>query len=321
MTTLVTGGTGFVASNIVRILAERGHNVVCLDMVAPHELIRAYIEPWSSQVTFVKGDILNEEDVERAAASGIDKIVHAAVFTGLLPDIERDRSRSIVDINLMGTTNLLELARRQSVDRFVYVSSGSVYGDDLDPDEVLHEDSPANPHTLYAVGKYTSELLTRRYGELHSFQTASVRLGGPYGPMERVTGHRANQSLLKEWTGNIVRGEPIEVGDRSIKRSFTYVADIAAGVCAVLDAPNLAHDVYNNSWAGSTTLGEVIGILEELRPGLRVTDVSRQDDVSGRANKMDVARIGEDVGFVAQIGLASGLRDYLAWREATGFTE
>ena len=321
MATLVTGGTGFVASHIVRTLAERGHKVVCLDMVAPHELVRGLVEPWASQVTFVQGDILNQEDVERAAASGIDRIVHAAVFTGVIPEIERDRSRSIVDINVMGTANLLELARRQSVDRFVYVSSGSVYGDDLDPDEVLHEDRPANPHTLYAVGKYTSELLTRRYGELHSFQTASVRLGGPYGPMERVTGHRANQSLLKEWTGNIVRGEPIEVGDRSIKRSFTYVADIAAGVCAVLDAPSLSHDVYNNSWAGSTTLGEVIAVLEELRPGLQVTDVPRQDDMSGRANQMDVARIRDDVGFVAQTGLASGLRDYLAWREATGFTE
>ena len=85
---------------------------------------------------------------------------------------------------------------------------------------MLHEDTPTNPRSLYAVGKYASELLTRRFGELHSFQTASVRLGGPYGPMERVTGHRANQSILKTWTGNIVRGEPIEVADRNIKRSF-----------------------------------------------------------------------------------------------------
>ena len=135
--------------------------------------------------------------MEWTAASGIDKIIHAAVFTGILPEIERGRSRSIVDINLMGTTNLLELARRQSVDRFVYVSSGSVYGDAPGLEEVLHEDTPPNPRSLYAIGKYTSELLTRRYGELHGFQTASVRLGGPYGPMERVTGHRANQSLLR----------------------------------------------------------------------------------------------------------------------------
>ena len=319
MVTLVTGGTGFVGSNIVRTLAQRGHSVICLDLAAPDTLVRGYLEPWLSQVTFVQGDILDQEDVERATL-GIDKIVHAAVFTGILPEVERGQSRSIVDINVMGTTNLLELARRLSVDRFIYVSSGSVYGDDTVLDEVLHEETPPNPGSLYAVGKYTSELLTRRYGELHGFQSASVRLGGPYGPMERVTGHRANQSLLKEWTGNVVRGEPIEVGDRTVKRSFTYVADIAAGVCAVLDAPTLSYGVYNNSSADWTTMAEAVAGLQDLRPDLRTTDVSKKD-LSSRANRMDVTRMEHDVGFVAQFDLATGLWDYLAWREATGFTE
>jgi nucleoside-diphosphate-sugar epimerase len=320
MATLVTGGTGFVGSNIVRSLAQRGHSVICLDLVAPGPLVRGYLQPWMSQVTFVEGDILNQEDVERAAASGIDKIVHAAVFTGILAEVERGRSRSIVDINLMGTTNLLELARRLSVDRFVYVSSGSVYGDDTGPNDVLYEDTPPRPRSLYAIGKYTSELLTRRYGELHGFQGVSVRLGTPYGPMERVTDHRANQSLLKEWTGNVVRGEPIEVGDSAVKRSFTYVADIAEGVCAVLDAPALSYDVYNNSSAELTTMAEVAAALQDLRPDLRTIEVSGKE-LTGRASSMDVTRMEEDVGFVAKFDLMAGLRDYLAWREATGFTE
>ncbi len=115
-----------------------------------------------SQVTLVQGDIMDEEDLGRAASSGIDKIVHAAVFTGVLPHIEKERSRSIVDINLMGTTNLLELARRISVDRFVYVSSGSVYGDGPSLDEVLHEETHLSLPTLYAIGNYTGDLLTRR---------------------------------------------------------------------------------------------------------------------------------------------------------------
>ena len=320
MATLVTGGTGFVGSNIVKTLAQRGHSVISLDLAAPDTLVKAYLEPWVSQVKFVQGDILDQEQVERAAAAGVDKIVHAAVFTGILPEIEKARSRSIVDINLMGTTNLLELAGRLSVDRFVYVSSGSVYGDDPGLDDVLHEDTPPNPRSLYAIGKYTSELLTRRYGELYGFQTASVRLGGPYGPMERITGHRANQSLLKEWTANVVRDEPIEVGNREEKRSFTYVADIAAGVCAVLDAPTLSHDVYNNSSEEWTTMGEIVAVLQGLRPNLRTIDV-QEKELSGRASKMDVSRIREDVGFVAEFDLAAGLRDYLAWREATGFIE
>lgn len=320
MATLVTGGNGFIGSNIVRALAEKGHEVISLDVSEPDMLVQGYLKPWMSQVTLVQGDILDGEDVARASSSSIDKIVHAAVFTGILPDIEKERSRSIVDINLMGTTNMLELARRNSVDRFVYVSSGSVYGDGPGLDEVLHEETHPNPRTLYAIGKYTSELLTRRYGELHGFQTASVRLGGPYGPMERVTGHRANQSLLKEWTANVIKGQPIEVGDPSERRSFTYVADIAAGIGAVLDAPTLRYDVYNNSTAEWTTMAEVVTALQKLRPDLRTVDVVTKD-LSGRASKMDVSRIADDVGFVAQFGLTDGLRDYLAWREATAFME
>ena len=320
MATLVTGGTGFVGSNIVKALAQRGHNVVCLDVAAPNALVRSYLEPWSEQVMFIQGDILNRDDVERVEAYSIDKIVHAAVFTGVLPEVEMQRSRSIVDINVMGTTNLLELARRQPPERFLYVSSGSVYGDDRGPDEVLHEEDVLNPRSLYAVGKYTSELLTRRYGELHGFQTVSVRLGGPYGPMERVTGHRANQGLLKEWTGNIVRGEPIEVGDRTQRRSFTYVIDIAAAICSVLDTPTLSYDVYNNSSVDWHSMGEVVDMLQGLHPGLSVVDV-REKDVGGRGNRMDVARLQEDVGIVAQFDLVSGLRDYLEWRRDTGFTD
>ena len=320
MATLVTGGSGFVGSNIVKALAQRGHNVISMDLSEPDSLVRDYLQPWMSQVTLIQGDILDEDDVERAASSGVDKIVHAAVFTGILPEIEKGRGRSIVEINLMGTTNLLELARRLSVSRFLYVSSGSVYGDDPGLDEVLHEETKPNPRSLYAIGKYASELLTRRYGELHGFQTASVRLGGPYGPMERITGHRANQSMLKEWTANVIKGEPIEVGNLSERRSFTYVTDIAAGVCSVLDAATLGHDTYNNSSAEWTTIAEVVAALQELHPDLRTIDVAEKE-LSGRASKMDVSRIEQDVGFVAQFDLKDGLRDYLAWREATGFTE
>jgi nucleoside-diphosphate-sugar epimerase len=105
-----------------------------------------------------------------------------------------------------------------------------------------------------------------------------------------------------------------------VKRSFTYVADIASGVCAVLDAPALSYDVYNNSSTEWTTMAEVVAMLKDLRPDLRTIDVPEKD-LPGRASGMDVTRIEEDVGFVAQFDLATGLRDYLAWRQATGFTE
>ena len=188
MTTLVTGGTGFVASNVVRMLAERGHEIVCFDLNPPSALLQEYVKPWASSITFNQGDILKQEDLSELLNKGITKVVHAAVFTGVLPEVEAGRSRSIVDINVMGTTNVLELARQLPIERFLYVSSGSVYGEDYAPNEALVEDTTPRPQSLYALTKYTSELLTRRYGSLPRLpygQYASGHTIRPYGARYR----------------------------------------------------------------------------------------------------------------------------------------
>ena len=207
MATLVTGGVGFVGANIVKGLAKAGHQVVCFDLSGPDGLLEDFIGEHSSQVSFAQGDILDREGVGRLGDEyRIDKIVHAAVFTVNRVELETQRSRDIVSINIEGTANLLELARKQPVDRFVYVSSGAVYGGASPPDQTLNEEVAPVPQNLYGITKYASELLTRRYGELHQISTASVRLSTPYGPMERVTGHRDVMSPFYHWTGRVVRG-------------------------------------------------------------------------------------------------------------------
>lgn len=319
MTTLVTGGTGFVASNIVRTLAEQGEQVVSFDINPPGDLLRKYIKPWAERVTFLQGDLLKQDELDKVSEHDIKRIVHAAVFTGILPNIEAERSRDIVAINVMGTTNVLELARKLSAQRFLYISSVAVYGVNQ-PDKLMTEERNPLPHTLYAITKYTSELLTRRHGELHGFPVVSVRLSSPYGPMERVTSHRVNQSLLKEWTGNIIRGEPIEVGDRSVKRVFSYVLDIASGICKVLNATSLSYDVYNISTGEQTSLEGIIAILRDLYPGLQVLDDPAAESIQS-GNVMGTQRLEKDVGFRPRYDLRSGLEDYLAWRRANNFTE
>ena len=120
MVTLVTGGNGFVASNIVRVLAERGHRVVSLDISKPDDMLKAYLQPWKDRITFRTADVLDLSALDELASDhSIDKIIHAVAYTpGSRGPVEHDYSRSIVEVNVMGAVNLLDLARRISGSAF-----------------------------------------------------------------------------------------------------------------------------------------------------------------------------------------------------------
>ena len=331
MATLVTGGTGFVGANIVRWLAQSGHEVVCFDVNGPDQLMRDFVAEVAREVTFVEGDILDRAALERVGkVYPIDTIVHAAVFTGTRPDIELQRRQEIVDINVAGTVNLLELARTLPLLRFVYVSSGAVYGTVLPEDQPLYEEGPTFPRNLYSITKYTSELLTRRYGELHGLSTASVRLSTPYGPMERVTVHRAIMSVPYNWTGNVVRGEAVHAVDLRQGRDYTYVSDIADGIRAVVEAPVLPHDLYNITTGAWLTFGDILEQLRGLSPNIQVIEPSRSKgdrSVAPASNRelsrgpLSGYRLQMDLGWKPQYDLAAGLADYLRWRRQAPFLD
>ena len=326
MATLVTGGTGFVASNPVKGLARAGHQVVVYDLNGPDQLVSDFLGELSSRVTFVEGDILNPETLEQLGANhSIDKIVHAAVFTATRLDIEKQRSRDIVEINVAGTANLLELARSLSVKRFVYVSSGSVYGARRAADQVINEDDAPTPDTLYGMTKYASELITRRYVEIHGLSTASARLSTPYGPMERVTGHRAVMSIPYRWTRSVVRGEPIPTPDLTLGRDYTYVTDTASGIRAVLDATSLGHDVYNITAGNFVSLATLLASVRNLSPDTSTVEAGPEDTVAislGPARgPLSGYRLGHDLGWSPEFDLTSGLADYIQWRRDAPFLD
>ena len=326
MATLVTGGTGFVGSNVVKVLAEHGHQVVSLDIAPPNDMVRRYLAPHASQVQWAQADIASAASIAEALAGvDIDRVIHMAVFTAVQEEVERARTREIVDVNVVGTANLLDYAVECSVGRFIYIGSGGSYSGSAiaPPDKPIHEDYPQIPQGLYSITKYASELCTLRYGELHGLDSAVVRIGGPYGPMERPTGHRALMGVMCDWTGRVMRGEPIEVTARACG-DFTYVLDIAEGIRTVLDAPSLPHRTYSDTRGGFSTAEEVVAAFREACPDVKfVEPMPPASELVGAGFSrppLDPSRI-KALGMVYKYDLVAGIRAYMEWRREFGFSE
>ena len=326
MATLVTGGTGFVGANIVKDLANNGHDVVSFDINGPDQLLQQFIGEAASKITFIQGDIVDPASIQLLGQGHqIDKIVHAAVYTVNRTALEIERSRDVIAINLEGTANLLELARTQKVRRFVYVSSGAAYGTALPSDQTLNEETPPAPDNLYGITKFSSEMITRRYGELHGLSTVSVRLSTPYGPMERVTGHRAVMSVFYDWIGRAVRGTTISPQDLAGGRDYIYISDIANGIRTVLDATSLPHNLYNITTGIWVTYQQILDAVVELSPEtvFEVPPLRPADSVGEGYSRGPLSghRLFEDLGWTPKFELKEGLADYFKWRKYSGFLD
>lgn len=323
MAVLVTGGTGFVGANLVRELAREGEAVVSFDIAPADALLRQFIAPWAGRIEFVDGDLRDAAAVMALAHGyGIDRIIHAATYTVNQRPLEIERGRDVIGINIDGLANVLELARTIKARRFVYLSSGAAYGAAAATDQTYSEDLPAAPDFLYGITKYAGELLSRRYGQLHHFPAVSVRLSTPYGPMERVTGHRAVMSVIYQWAGQAVRGEPLSTNDPDGGRDYIYAVDTARGINRILNASELPHDLYNLTSGVWITHREIIAALSQLAPeSAAPPDASAPTPPVGAPSRGPLSphRLRQDLGWQPEYDLRAALADYLQWWRESGF--
>lgn len=321
MAVLVTGATGLVGINVVERLLASGDEVVSLSATPmPAAAVRS-LAALPGRLHLHTGDTALRASWDAVACCHtIDRVIHAAAIT---PNDARERHdfRRIVEVNLGGTIHALEAARDWGVRRFLYCSSGAVYGANAYPQGELAETACPAPQTLYAVMKQAGEGAVLRYGELNHIDVVVARIGAVFGRWEHDTGLRDMLSAPMQTTA-IAEAGGVAVLPRRGDRDWIYGPDVAEALVGLLERPQLQWPVYNVGPGASWSVVHWCELLRRRFPEFRyrVADDAAEANVdfhSGRdRSPMCIARIKRDIGFDAKFDLARAFEDYLAWRRS-----
>lgn len=319
MATLITGGSGFIGLSIAERLIADGERVVLFDLTAPAAGMLS--RPELRGALLVTGDVRDAEDVDRAlSADSIDRVIHTAAMT---PNAqrERDEPRRIVEVNVVGTVNLLErAAARPAIRRVVVLSSVAVYGFSEPAPSGLFEEalSPPAPASLYGISKLAAEQAARRIGELRGLDVRIARLGPAYGVWEIPTAARDALSPHLQIMNMALEGRDVLL-PRPMTADWIYSRDAADGIARLCHAANLSHGVYHVSGGAWSDLTQWCGVLAGLVPGFRwsLADADQPGNVIYSLPKdrapLAITRLGADTGFRPRHDLKTAAREYLDW--------
>lgn len=318
MRILVTGAAGFVGIHLVAALAAGEDDVVVAADVAPWDAAAdRFLVPVRRRVIFATLDVLDTVAMARLVRQErITHIVHAAAIT-VADAQERARASEIVGVNLVGAHNVLALAAESAtVARVLLISSSGVYAvPQRTRRRAQRETDPLDLANLYAITKYSAELLAVRYAQLSGKPMASVRLPAVYGPLERSRPSRPATSALRRVMDALQAQRAIVVAGPRVARDWTYTADVGAAVAALLRAPRWHHTVYNASCGQAIAFADVVAAFVDR--GLAVTwtkDVD-QADVAMRPQQrraaLDIRRLSADTDFLPQYDIRAGIAAWL----------
>lgn len=248
---LVTGGAGFIGSNIVGALLEKGHSVRILDNFSTGR--RENINDFKTDVDLVEGDIRSYHIVKQAV-SGIEVILHEAA----LPSVPRSINDPITsnEVNVGGTLNILDAAKDAGVRRVVFASSSSIYGDN--PELPKHEAMTPKPLSPYAVSKLTGEHYLRVFNKLYGLETIALRYFNVFGPKQDPTSQYS--AVIPKFIKAIQNDEsPIIFGDGTQSRDFTYVANVVEANILAATVNCGTPIAMNCATHGQVTLNDLVG--------------------------------------------------------------
>lgn len=313
---LITGGAGFIGSHLTRRLLGRGERVTVLDdfndFYDPTRK-RANVAPMLERDDYrlIEGDIRDRVLVDRLFTpgenphwGGFDAVIHLAARAGVRPSLEEPILYE--EVNCVGTLNLLEAARREGPETFVFGSSSSVYG--INRKVPFSEDDPIDlPISPYATTKRTGELMCFNYHHLYGLKTPCLRFFTVYGPAQRP------EMAIHKFTDRLARGQTIPLfGNGDSRRDYTYVDDIVDGIVAALDlAPGF--EIFNLGGAETTRLQDLVQWLaDELAVEPRIEYLPDQPgDVP--ITYADVSKAGRMLGYAPRVPIREGLRRFVDW--------
>ena len=297
---LVTGGCGFIGSNIVSQLVQEGESVRVLDDLSTGK--QQNLATVSNNVELVQGD-LRDPDAVATAVNGIDYIIHQAA----MPSVQRSVENPVAcnDINVGGTVNLLNAAVKAKVKRVVYAASSSAYGNQ--PVPVKTENLLPMPLSPYAVAKLTCEYYLQAFNECYGLETVSLRYFNVFGP--RQDPNSEYSAVIPLFITKCLRGEsPVIYGDGEQSRDFTYVSNNVAANLLAAKADGVAGMVFNIACGRSYTLLEVLAAINEVL-GTDVKPVHaepRTGDV--RHSLADIRLAEKHLGYKVDVDFKEGLR-------------
>lgn len=312
---LITGGAGFIGSNLIEYFLSKKHTIVCLDNFSTG--YRHNIEPFLEhpEFTLIEGDIRDLETC-RKAVEGVDYVLHQAAL-GSVPRSINDPITSN-EVNVSGFLNMLVAARDAGVKRFVYAASSSTYGDSEALPKV--EDKIGKPLSPYAITKYVNELYADVFSKTYGMETIGLRYFNVFGRRQNPNG--AYAAVIPKFVMQFMQHEsPVINGDGQYSRDFTYIDNVIQMNERALETTNAeaVNTVYNTAFGDRTTLKQLVGYLKDYLAAFdpEIANVAiihgpnRAGDIPHSLASIDKARTL--LGYDPQYDIKKGLKEAVSW--------
>jgi len=300
MRILVTGGAGFIGSNLVPQLLKRNHEVVVFDNLYTGKLENLDKVSEHKNFSFIKGDIRSPDEM-RNALLGIDSVVHLAALIDVTASVKDPFLTH--DVNVTGTLNLLHQMVNTEVKKIVFASSTAVYGDVKTLP--VQENTPLQPISPYAASKAACEAYLTAFSKCYNTETVAMRFFNVYGPKNENSPY---SGVITKFLRKAQNGEALTVeGDGEQTRDFIYVSDIAQALTLAVEAKGLKSEVFNVCTGTPTSINDLAETLKQVtQKNLTIThNPARIGDI--RFSYGDPDKAVKKLGFKAEISLQKGL--------------